>query len=132
MSGWKPRTRGADHHGGRRGGAAHDARLLIVSTSIAWKKARRTRTSLNGFLPLTLRELQLVALLVHAEEDRAQLGPLQHGEVAGRLDALDVLQRHRLHHVGLAREQRRDAGRVVADRREDDLVDVARRPCPTS
>ena len=38
---------------------------------------------------------------------------------------LDVLQRHRLHQVDLAREQRGDARRVVADRREDDLVEIA-------
>jgi hypothetical protein len=41
------------------------------------------------------------------------------------VDAIDVLHRHRLHHVDLARQQRRHARGIVADGREDDFVDVA-------
>ena len=52
-------------------------------------------------------------------------GPVSTCGVRRAVDAVDVLQRHGLDDVDLARQQRRDAGRVVGDRREDDLVDVA-------
>ena len=45
----------------------------------------------------------------------------------GRVHPLDVLQRHRLDDVHLARQERGDAGRVGADRREDDLGQVVLR-----
>ena len=113
-----------DHQRGRRRGAAHHARLDRVDVDGLVERLADAFV-LERVLALDAAVEQLIALLVHAEEDRAQLRALQHGEVGARLDALHVLQRHRFHHVALARQQRGDAGRVVADRREDDLVEIA-------
>ena len=81
--------------------------------------------SLNGFLPLTLENSSSSRFWSMPRKIVRSSGPCSTVKLPAGLDALDVLQRHRLHHVDLARQQRRDAGRVVADRREDDLVDVA-------
>ena len=51
-------------------------------------------------------------------------GPVRTCGVAARVDPRDVLDRNRLDHVDLAREQRRDARRVGGDRREDDLLQI--------
>jgi hypothetical protein len=52
-------------------------------------------------------------------------GPVQHLARWRAVDALDVLHRHRLHHVDFAGQQRGDAGGVVADRGEDHFLRVA-------
>jgi len=79
---------------------------------------------LERVLALDVTVLQLVPDLVEAEEDGAQLRPLIDLDALGRADALDVLRRHRVHHVDLAREQRRHSGRIVADASEHRLGDV--------
>jgi len=53
-----------------------------------------------------------------------QLRPLQHFEVGIALQALDVLQRNRLHHVDLSGYQRGDTGGGVGDGQEDRFGDV--------
>jgi hypothetical protein len=79
---------------------------------------------LERVLALDARVLQLVPVLVHAEEDRAQLGPGHHGGGAAGIDPLLVLQRHGVDPVNLAGEQRGDAGCRVGDGGEDRLVEV--------
>src|SRR5690606_4240660 len=74
---------------------------------------------------LDVREAQLVAGDVHAEEDRPQLRPLAYLQVRSGTQARDVAYRHRLHHVDLAGDQRRHARRIVADRRQLDEIDIA-------
>ena len=84
MSAWKPRTAGADHQAGRQRRAAHHARLdrLVVDRLVEGAAHAHV---LERVLALDAAELQLVALLVHAEEDRAQLGALQHVQMPADL-----------------------------------------------
>ena len=54
--------------------------------------------------------------------------------LGGLLQAVDVLHRHVLDEIDLAREQRRDARGVGLDRQVGDLgdADAETRPCPSS
>ena len=75
---------------------------------------------------------EFVAELVHAEEDGANLGAGEHLGVRIGVDPGLIVERHRIHPVDLARQQRSDARRGVGDRREDHLVDIVLSACPTS
>src|SRR6202012_2863230 len=98
---------------------AHDTVLDRIDVDGLVKGFADTNV-LERVLALDVGIKQLVAQLVHAEEDRAQLRTgLNLGGAAG-IDALDVLQRNRLDDVAIARQQRGDAGGIRADRREVD------------
>jgi hypothetical protein len=92
-----------DHQSGRGRGAAHDHPLDRIEVD-------RVREGLAN--PLILERVlagarhveQLVPPLVHAEEDGAQLRPLEHLDIGVALEAPDVLQRHRVHQIDLAGE----------------------------
>ena len=105
MSGWIAAHGGADHERRSAIDAPRMTRVLIVSIVDRLVEGAAHADVLERILALDVAEEELVALLVHAEEDRPQLRTLKHAEAARRLDALDVLQRHRLHHVDLAGEQ---------------------------
>ena len=80
---------------------------------------------LERVLALDVGEQELVAVLVHRQVDRAQLRSLDdlHPRAGG--DAVEVLRRHRIDHVHLAGEQRRDAGRGIGDDVELGVIDIA-------
>ena len=67
---------------------------------------------------------QLVAPLVHAEEDGAQLRADDQVEALGGLDARLVLRRDGVDHVHVARQQGGDAGGGVGDDAEFDAGEV--------
>ena len=99
-------------------------RVLISSTSIALKKASRTRTSLNGFLPLTFEYSNSSRSVVHAEEDGADFRSLEHLRVGAGIHARNILNRNRLDDIDFARQQRGDARGIGADRGENDFLEI--------
>ena len=80
---------------------------------------------LERVLALHVRVEQLVARLVHAEEDDAVLAALVDLDALVLLELLDVLHRRVEDEVEVAGEERRHARALVLHRRVDDVVDVA-------
>lgn len=115
-----------DHQPGHLGKAAHHlgGNRLFVDRLV---ERFAHPLVLERVLALDVGFQQLVAALVHAEEDRPQFRRLPDLHVRRLFDPVDVLRRHRVKHVELAREQRRDAGRGVLDPVEIGLVDIDRR-----
>ena len=112
-----------DHQRRRRRQAAHHAGLDQFDVD-RLVEGLADPDVLERVLALDVGIQQFVADLVHAEEDGAQFRALQHLGVRAGIDARDILDRNRLDDVDLARQQRRDARGVGADRREDDLLEI--------
>src|SRR5436190_2911768 len=85
---------------------------------------------LEGVLALDAGVEQLVAHGIHIEEDGADLGTDHHRHIGTALDAVDVLDRDRVHHVDVAGQQRGDARGVRLNGLEDHLVEVVLRLAP--
>ncbi len=80
---------------------------------------------LEGVLALDVGVLQLVVVLVEADEDGAHFMPFEHAQRGVLLQARHVLRWQVGDEVDVAGEQGRDARRVGLDRRVDDVGDVA-------
>ena len=112
-----------DHQPRRGGSAAHDHALNGLQIDRV-SEGRTHALILEGVLAGARHVEQLVTPLIETEKDRPQFGTFQDIDVGFVLQTRHVLQRHRVHHVDLAREQRGNARRVVGDRRQDGAVDV--------
>ena len=123
------KQRGRDHQRGRRRLSAHH---LLVDRVLVDRLVERLAHAdvLERVLALDARMAELVAGLVHAEENGADLGPCQHLGSRIGVDAGLIVERHRIHPVDFAGQERSDAGRGVGDRREDHLVDIGFRLVP--
>ena len=115
---------GADHQRSGARGVAHHGFLDAFDVDRLVERLAHALV-LERVLALDAGEKQLVALLVHAEEDGAQLGAGDGARAGVAVDARNVLHRHRLHDVDLAREQRRHARGRAGDGREDGFTHVA-------
>ena len=89
--------------------------FLMAFMLMAWLKAWRTLLSLKGFLPFKAGLDSESGGLVEAQEHGAKLGADQHRGALVAVDALDVLHRHRVHHVDFAGKQRGNPGGVGGD-----------------
>ena len=118
-------ARGGGHH--RAGGPREPAHHLALDRLDVDRVVERLAHAqvLQRVLPLHVRVLELVALLVHHQEDHAVLEALDHLHLRVLLQARDVLERRVEHEVHLAGDQRGHARGVGLDRAVDDLVDVA-------
>ena len=121
--------RGRDQQRRGRRLSAHDLPVdrVLVDRLI---EGRSNANVLERILPLDVRVAEFVPKLVHAEENRADFGSGQDLGPRIGVDAGLIVERNWVHPVDLAREKRRDAGRGVGDRREDDFVDIGLRLVP--
>ena len=97
-------------------------RATIASRSIALEIASRTRLSRNGFLPPASHARAELVEIVEMQVDHAVREALHHLEVGILLDPGEILDRHVLDQVDVARQQRRDARAGAGDRAEDDAL----------
>ena len=118
-----------DHQRRWRREAPHDAGLDQIDVD-RLEKGLAHPFVLERVLALDVRIQKLVAGLIHPEEDGADFGAGQNLGIGARVHARDVLDRNRLDHVNLTRQQRGDAGGVGMDRREDDLLEIVLRLAP--
>ena len=88
---------------------------LMASRSMAMLMAWRTRLSANGFLPLTLEVLSSGEATSMPKKMVRFSGPMLTFRLAVFSRAVDVLRRHVLHEIDLARQQGGDAGGVGLD-----------------
>ena len=117
------KQRGRDHQRSRRRLSAHH---LLVDRLLVDRLIERLADAnvLERVLALDAGVAELVAGLVHPEEDGANLRAGQHLGSRIGVDPGLIVERHRIHPVDFAGQQRGDAGRGVRDRREDHLVDI--------
>ena len=121
--------RGRDHERGRRRLSAHH---LLVDRLLVDRLIKRLAHAdvLERVLALDAGMAELVAGLVHAEENGANLRACQHLGSRIGVDAGLIVERDRIHPVDFAGQERSDAGCGVGDRREDHLVDIGFRLVP--
>ncbi len=99
---------------------------LIASRSMAMLMACRTRLSANGFLPLTLEVCSSGEPTFMPKKMVRFSGPRLTLRFGRLLQPVDVLHRHVLHEIDLARQQRRDARGVGLDHEIGDVGDAER------
>ena len=68
---------------------------------------------------------QLITLLVHTQEDGAQLGTRDGARIGTGIHTGNVLHGYGLHHVNFAGQQRGHTGGVIGNRREHDVRRIA-------